>query len=206
MRTRHIVALSVLIASFALDGLATSARNIVLAVVPKWFLLSVAEVGDPAILAAMVATLFASGLLAHRSRFIRAAVVLASALTATGLVVLSLKWLASRGPDGVFYGFGAGEEGIMFPSGHTALAFAACAVIGAVWRKARWPACAIALGVAISRVSLEHFLSDVVAGALIGVLVGRLVTGWAAKAGYLHLTSPSRTALVPDPDRPDSGS
>jgi len=202
VRARHIVALSVLIASFALDGLATSARNIVLAVVPKWFLLSVAEVGDPAILAAMVATLFASGLVARRSRFTRAAVVLASALTATGLVVLSLKWLASRGPDGVFYGFGAGEGGIMFPSGHTAMAFAACVVIGAVWRKARWPACAIAVGVAISRVCLAHFFSDVVAGAVIGAAVGQGVVDWAGKERFLELDSGRHAEPAPDPASP----
>jgi membrane-associated phospholipid phosphatase len=165
-------------------------------------LTSVAEVGNAATIAAVVAILFTAGFIARRSRLIRAAVVLASALVGTGIVVLSLKWLASRGSDGVFHGFGVGEGGIMFPSGHTAMAFTACAVIGAVWRKARWPACGIAAGVAISRATLIHFLSDVVAGALIGVIVGRLVTRWAAEAGFLNLDSEPRTVSASDPHSP----
>jgi membrane-associated phospholipid phosphatase len=195
---RYLLAVFVLVASFALDGLAMRARTVVLIAVPKWFLLSVAEVGSPVALGAVVAILAACGLLARRSRLTRATVVLASALAATGLGVLSLKWLASRGPDGVFYGFGRAEEGIMFPSGHTAMAFAAWVVIGAVWRKARWPAWAIAAGVAISRATLIHLLSDVVAGALIGLLVGRLVTGWAAKKGFLELDPGPHAASAKD--------
>jgi membrane-associated phospholipid phosphatase len=200
LRPGHLVAASVLIASFALDGPAREARGLVVKAVPRWLLGSLAHGGDLVTLAAVVAILFACGLVARRSRFTRAAIVLASALTVTGLVVLSLKWFASRGPDGVFYGFGTGEGGIMFPSGHTALAFAACAVIGAVWRKARWPACVIAAGVAVSRAILIHFLSDVVAGALIGLLVGRLVTGWAANKGFLILDPHSQAVPSPAPE------
>ena len=127
------------------------------------------------------------------------------ALVATGVVVMWLKMVASRGEDGVFHGFWAGERGIMFPSGHTAAAFATCAVIGSLWRNARWPAWVIAAGVAFSRAMLSHFLSDVVAGALIGVLVGRLVTRWAAKAGFLKLDSDPRTACSPVPGWPARG-
>jgi membrane-associated phospholipid phosphatase len=200
---RYLVIAAALIASFALDGPAREAQGLVVKAVPRWLLRSLAHGGDLVTLAAVVAVLFICGLFARRSRLIRAAIVLASALAATGLVVLSLKWLASRGPDGVFYGFGAGgEEGIMFPSGHTAMAFAACSVIGLIWRKARWPACVIALCVAVSRVTLIHFLSDVVAGALIGAAVGRGIAQWAAMAGLLDLDSQARTAPVPDPNSP----
>lgn len=202
LRPHYFVAALALIASFALDGPAIEARGLVVKVVPRWLLRSLAHGGDLVTLAAVVVALLAAGLVARRSRLTRAAVVLASALTATGLVVLSLKWLASRAADGVFYGFGAGEGGNMFPSGHTAMAFAACAVVGAVWRKARWPACVIAVGVAVSRATLIHFLSDVVAGAVIGMLVGHLSTGWAAKAGFLELDVDPRTAPLPDPGKP----
>jgi membrane-associated phospholipid phosphatase len=195
---RHVVAGAVLIASFALDGPAREARGLIVKAFPRWLLRSLSHGGDLLNLAAVVATLLAIGLIARRAGLGRAAVVLASALTGTAFVVLSLKWLASRGSDGVFYGFGRGEEGIMFPSGHTAMAFAACAVIGAVWRKARWPARVIAAGVAVSRATLIHFLSDVVAGAVIGMLVGQFVTGWAARAGFLDLDSDSRAARSPD--------
>lgn len=153
-------------------------------------------------LAAVVAVLFVCGVVARRSRFTRAAIVLASALATTGLLVLSLKWFASRGHDGVFYGFGVGEGGIMFPSGHTAMAFAACAVIGAVWRKARWPAWAIAAGVAISRATLIHFLSDVVGGAIMGAAVGQGITGWAINAGFLALDGDPHAAPPSDAARP----
>jgi membrane-associated phospholipid phosphatase len=197
-----LVATAVLIASFALDGPARAAWGLVVKAVPRWLLGSLSHGGDLVTLGAVVAILFACGLVARRSRFTRAAAVLASTLVTTGLAVLSLKWLASRGPDGAFHGFGAGEGGIMFPSGHTAMAFAACTVIGMVWRNARWPAWAIAISVAVSRATLIHFLSDVVAGALIGVLVAQLVTDWAAKKGFLDLDSGPHAAPAPDPARP----
>jgi len=202
LRPGHLVAASVLVASFALDDPVRKVHDVVLPITFERFLLSVSHLGDLTTFAALVAVLFACGLVARRSRFTRAAVVLGSALTATGLVALSLKWLTSRSEDGVFHGFWAGEQGIMFPSGHTAMAFAACAVIGTVWRKARWPVWAIAAGVAISRATLIHFLSDVVAGAVIGMLVGQLVTGWAAKAGFLKLDVDVRGKRFPAPERP----
>jgi membrane-associated phospholipid phosphatase len=185
---RCLVAAAVLLASFLLDGPAKETRDLVIEVVPGWLLRSLAHGGEVVTLAAVVAALFACGLVMSRSRLTRAALVLASALAATALVVLSVKWLASRGGDGVFHGFGrGGEQGIMFPSGHTAIAFAACAILGMVWRKARWPVCAIAVGVAVSRATLIHFLSDVVAGALTGSVVGRGVAEWAAMQGFLEL-------------------
>jgi membrane-associated phospholipid phosphatase len=198
MSARYLVPALALIAGFTLDGLAIRTRPVVLAVVPQSFLLFVAEVGNPATVATVVVILFASGRLAHRSRVTRAAVVLASALAVTGLVVLSLKWLASRGPDGVFYGFGAAEDGVMFPSGHTAMAFAACTVIGMVWRNARWPACLVAVGVAVSRATLIHFLSDVVAGTLIGVAVGQGVARWWAAHGFLEVDDGPQAAPASD--------
>jgi membrane-associated phospholipid phosphatase len=199
---RYLVATSVLIASFALDGPARESRAIVLALAPERLLLSVSELGNPAALATAIVILFACGLFTHRSRLTRAACVLTTALVGTGIIVLSLKWLAGRSYDGVFHGFGAGDGRISFPSGHTAMAFAACAVIGTVWRKARWPAFAVAAGVAVSRATLVHLLSDVVAGAVIGTLVGQLVTGWAAEVGFLTLDVDARGKRSPAPGRP----
>jgi len=73
-----------------------------------------------------------------------------------------------------------------FPSGHTASAFATATVLQAElgW-KAGVPAYAVATWVAASRVQTErHFLSDVVAGAAIGMLAGRAVTFGAGRARF----------------------
>jgi len=199
---RYLVAALVLLASFALDGPAREARASVAKAVPSWLVHSLSHGGDLVTLATIVVALLSAGLVARRSRLTRAAAVLAVALVATGVVVMWLKMVASRGEDGVFHGFWTGKRGIMFPSGHTALAFAACVVIGAVWRRLRWPAWVIAAGVAFSRATLIHFLSDVVAGAFVGVLVGQFVTNWAAKKGFLELDSGSRGAPAADPARP----
>jgi membrane-associated phospholipid phosphatase len=196
---RLLLAGIVLIASFALDGPAIGARGLVVTAVPKWLVRSLAHGGDLITLAALIAILLTCGLFLRRPRVTRAATVLASALAVTGFVVLSLEWLASRGPDGGFYLLGAGEWAIMFPSGHTAMAFAACTVLGTVWRNARWPAWVIAVGVAASRAILIHFLSDVVAGALIGTAVGRGVVDWAAVQGFLELDSPPQAVPPPNP-------
>jgi len=177
---RCLVGAVVLLAAFALDGPAREARVPVVKAVPRWLLRSLAHGGDVVTLVALVGILLACGLVARQSRVVRAAVVLASALAGTALVVLSLKWLASRGPHGVFHGFGAAENGIMFPSGHTA-----------------W---VIALGVAVSRATLIHFLSDVVAGAVIGAAVGHGVARWWAAQGFLELDYGSNTGTAPKPD------
>ena len=198
---RCLLAALVLLASFALDGPARGARGPVAKAVPSWLVHSLSHGGDLVTLATAVVALLGAGLVARRSQLTRAAAVLAVALVATGVVVMWLKMVASRGGDGVFHGFWEGESGIMFPSGHTAMAFAACTVIGMVWRRARWPTFAIAAGVAVSRTIMFHFLSDVVAGALVGVLVGQLVTGWAVKKGFLELDPGPHVAPAPDPDR-----
>jgi undecaprenyl-diphosphatase len=60
-----------------------------------------------------------------------------------------------------------------FPSGHALNAFAIASVIALAYPVAALPAFVIAASVAASRVVLGlHWLSDVVAGSLIGVLIG----------------------------------
>jgi membrane-associated phospholipid phosphatase len=203
---RYLLVTAVLVASFALDGPARGARGLVVHAAPLWAVRALAHGGDLLTLVVLVAILLACGLLARQSRVTRAATVLASALGATALVVLSLKWLASRGPHGVFHGFGAAENGVMFPSGHTAMAFAACTVLGLVWPRLRWPVWAVAIGVAISRVVLIHFLSDVVAGALIGAAVGQGVARWWATQGFLELGAGPASAAEPKTERPQPDS
>jgi membrane-associated phospholipid phosphatase len=60
-----------------------------------------------------------------------------------------------------------------FPSGHTATAFAAAAVVGAIYPRLRWPLFALAALVGLSRIYLGvHFTLDVVVGAILGLTIG----------------------------------
>jgi len=71
-----------------------------------------------------------------------------------------------------------GSNSHSFPSGHSASAFATATVLQRElgW-KAGIPAYAMAGWVAASRVQMKrHYLSDVIAGATVGVLAGRSVT------------------------------
>ncbi len=194
MRPRHLIVALVLLGSFVLDAPARHARGIVVDLVPKWLPHLLAHGAEPVTLAAALGGLLVVTLAVRDSRFNRAATALVTALAATAVSVLALKWLASRGPDGIFHGFGTGDNGIMFPSGHAAVAFAVFEVVAAAWHRARWAAGAVALGVAFACAMLIHFLSDVVAGAMIGDLIGRLTAAWALRAGLL--------APAPGPDPP----
>ena len=75
---------------------------------------------------------------------------------------------------------GEGQEPTSFPSGHATGAFAVAAVFAWEFRErrwARWVAYGTASLVAVSRVGLgRHFPSDVLAGAVLGRSIGRMVT------------------------------
>ena len=62
-----------------------------------------------------------------------------------------------------------------FPSGHTIVAFAVVLAIGSFYTDWLMALLAVAILIAISRIILGmHFLSDVVAGAAIGIFLGRI--------------------------------
>jgi undecaprenyl-diphosphatase len=64
-----------------------------------------------------------------------------------------------------------------FPSGHAATAFAAATVVAAFHPRLRMPIFALAGLVALSRVYLGvHYWFDIVAGAVLGVVVGLVLT------------------------------
>jgi membrane-associated phospholipid phosphatase len=85
------------------------------------------------------------------------------------------------------------------PSGHAALTFATATVLQ---RRFGWlgalPAYAFASYVGASRVATDrHYVSDVVAGAFIGTLVGRRVTRDAnTMTGLVPVIQPGSVAIV----------
>jgi membrane-associated phospholipid phosphatase len=82
------------------------------------------------------------------------------------------------------FSFGAGgsrHQG--FPSAHTATAVGFCIALGHLYPRGRSAFWTLAVLVGLQRMeSHSHFASDVVAGALVGWVVGRLLTGDGAIA------------------------
>ncbi|NOT34023.1 MAG: phosphatase PAP2 family protein [Candidatus Eisenbacteria bacterium] len=106
-------------------------------------------------------------------------------LLPVNLVVEATKYTVGRTrPDG-----DSKRRNSSFPSSHAANAFAVAWVVAARWRRAAWPAFVVAVLIAGSRIYLNrHFLSDVVAGSLIGVGVAFAVGRWLQVRGesWLH--------------------
>ena len=100
-----------------------------------------------------------------------------------------IKWIVGRGRPFVggkanafnFVHFAGTEAYASFPSAHAITAFALAFAVGAVWPRARVPMIIYAVLIAGSRlVLLAHHPSDVVAGALIGVVGAMGVQYWFA--------------------------
>jgi undecaprenyl-diphosphatase len=99
-----------------------------------------------------------------------------------GSLNTALKHVVGRGRPKFMHGdhseftpFG-GSGWDSFPSGHSMATFAVATVLAVRFPKVRWPMILIALGVSLSRLfRASHFLTDIVAGAVLGVLVGAIV-------------------------------
>lgn len=107
---------------------------------------------------------------------------LTASFIASGLVATSIKLAVGRARPrdnlGVAHFAPLSEPNASFPSGHTTEAFALASVISAHYEAdwVRWSSYGLASGVALARTYHDaHFLSDVVAAALIGHYVGRAV-------------------------------
>jgi len=87
------------------------------------------------------------------------------------------------------------------PSGHAATAFAAAVAVGLIWPRLRAPILAYALIIAVSRVVLDaHYVSDVVAGAIVGALGALIVRDWfAARRLGFALSADSSVHAFPGP-------
>jgi membrane-associated phospholipid phosphatase len=103
-----------------------------------------------------------------------------------------LKWIAGRGRPFVgghanpfnFVPFAGTEAHASLPSAHAITAFALAFAVSALWPRARGAMIAYALLIAFTRlVLLAHHPSDVVTGALIGVIGAMGVRYWFAARG-----------------------
>jgi membrane-associated phospholipid phosphatase len=116
-----------------------------------------------------------------------------------------IKWVFGRGRPFVggkanafnFAPFTGTEAYASFPSGHAITAFALAFAVAAVWPRARAAMMVYAFLIALSRlVLLAHHPSDVVAGALIGVVGAMCVRYWFA-ARHLAFAIRGDGAIVP---------
>jgi membrane-associated phospholipid phosphatase len=83
--------------------------------------------------------------------------------------------------DPFFFRLGWSPEYASFPSGHATNAFAAAVALGALWPKGRPLFWTYALIIAVSRVVITaHHPSDVLAGAIAGIVGALIVRDWFA--------------------------
>jgi membrane-associated phospholipid phosphatase len=116
-----------------------------------------------------------------------------------------IKWIVGRGRPFVggeanafnFAHFAGTEAYASFPSAHAITSFALAFAVSAVWPQARFPMILYAVLIAGSRlVLLAHHPSDVVAGALVGVVGAMGVRYWFA-ARRLGFTVARDGAIAP---------
>jgi membrane-associated phospholipid phosphatase len=116
-----------------------------------------------------------------------------------------IKWIVGRGRPFVggkadafnFVHFAGTNAYASFPSAHSITGFALAFAIAAVWPRARVAMAVYAVLIALSRlVLLAHHPSDVVAGALIGVVGAMVVRYWFA-ARRLGFAIHRNGAIVP---------
>jgi membrane-associated phospholipid phosphatase len=126
--------------------------------------------GGASVMVPLVAGAFLAGRASHNEPFRAATYDMAQAVVVTGAYTMILKETVQRTrPDG--------SNKFSFPSGHTSNAFALATVAdGHFGPKVGIPAYAAAAAIGWCRVGKNvHHLSDVLAGAALGVIVGRTV-------------------------------
>jgi undecaprenyl-diphosphatase len=121
-----------------------------------------------------------------------------------------IKWIVGRGRPFVggeanafnFMHFAGTEAYASFPSGHAITSFALAFAVSALWPQARFVMIVYAIGIALTRlVLLAHHPSDVVAGALVGVIGAMAVRYWFA-ARRLGFAIRQDGAILPLPGPP----
>jgi undecaprenyl-diphosphatase len=166
------------------------------------------EVGSGGSLLALSGILLMVGYVFHRASFKRAGWDTLIAHAVAGGVNTAIKHLVGRGRPkfmhtdvSTFLPFG-GKGWDSFPSGHSMATFAVATVLAVRFPKARWIIIVTAVAVSISRlIRASHFLTDIVAGAALGVLIGAVVAhpwkDWRASFTSALLTvTPPLAALL----------
>ena len=141
--------------------------------------------------------LFVAGRASSSSRFRAATYDMAESLAVTSIYTAGFKHAVQRTrPDG--------SDRLSFPSGHTAHTFTLASVANAHYGpKVGVPAFALAAAVGLSRVERgKHNVSDVLAGATLGFVVGRSV---AHDNGVAPRGRSTRFALTPSTDAQGAG-
>jgi len=125
---------------------------------------------SPALLGAVVVGVFVGGRYVEAPRLRAMSYDMLDAFVVNGVYTLLLKAAVKRERPN-------GQDNKAFPSGHTSNAFALAAVAERHYGwKAGVPAYVLASAVGVSRLQRnKHYLSDVVAGAALGYIVGRTV-------------------------------
>jgi len=132
----------------------------------------------------LAGALFVAGRFSPQGRFRSATYDFAQAMIVNGAYTGILKYSVQRTrPDG--------SDSLSFPSGHASTAFSLAAVASHHYGwKVGVPAYVLASGIGLSRIEKDkHYLSDVLAGATIGLIVGRTV-------GRLDGEQPAKKRIV----------
>jgi len=157
------------------------------------------------VLAGLAAGFLLPGIAGRLAGPIRKAAAIFITVAAAGLADDALKivfgrarpyvWLA--GDDSGFGFFRYGAKFASFPSGHTTTSVAAALALSALFPRWRPLFLSAALLIALSRIVLDvHYLSDVIAGAVLGAAIAVWVLGWLKKRGWLPPQIPQDSRLV----------
>ena len=148
----------------------------------------VSDLGNTGFTMATPLATWSAGVLLHRPELQTSGGLMIEAVTSASLETTVLKVLTGRArplePDaGRFHGLDGPQDArfrrdLSFPSGNAAGAFALATVISGRTRHAwvRWSSFAVASAIGLSRIGgEEHFPGDVVAGAALGFVTGKIV-------------------------------
>lgn len=134
------------------------------------FFLQVTDVGSLTFIALLVAGL----VLLDRYD---AAILTTVGVIAAGGITYATKYIVGRSRPEVAGQFLTSPiSSYAFPSGHATLSFVTATILASRFPQLRWLLYGTAILIALSRLYLGvHFLTDVVAGAVLGVIVGQLI-------------------------------